>query len=66
MTLDKTTKAIVYLGLLIGIPAALSVVAVKLTWRGVSSAAQRVGSIGLLLGYPFAVIRNRKQSSVRG
>jgi hypothetical protein len=66
MTLDKTTRAIIYPGLLFGIPMVLAIVAVKLTWRGVSSTAQKAGSFGLLLCRPFVVIRHRKQSSVRG
>jgi hypothetical protein len=63
---DKTTLAIVYLGLLFGVPAVLAMVAAKLAWRGVSPIAQRLGRIGLLLCHPFIVFRNWKQSSVRG
>ncbi|HJN87616.1 MAG: hypothetical protein QF714_04450 [Dehalococcoidia bacterium] len=66
MTLDKTTRAIIYLALLFGVPVVLAIIAVKLTWRGVSSTAQKVGSFGLLLCHPFMVIRRWEQSSVRG
>ena len=66
MTLDKPTKAIVYLGLLFRIPVALSIIAVKLAWRGVSPTVQKVGSIGFLLCHPCMVIRNWKQPSVQG
>jgi hypothetical protein len=66
MKLDKTTLAIVYLGLLAGIPVVLGMVAVKLAWHGVSSMAQKLGAIGLLLRHPSIVFRDSKQSSVRG
>ena len=64
--LDKTTLAIVYLGLLFGVPVVVAMVAVKLTWREVSSMPLKLGSVELLLGHPFIALRNWKQSSVRG
>ena len=66
MRLDKTTQAIVYLGLLFGFPVVLAIVAAKLARRGVLITALKLGSIGLLLCHPFIVFRNWAQSSVRG
>tara|TARA_B100000315_G_scaffold145098_1_gene134044 strand:- start:141 stop:344 length:204 start_codon:yes stop_codon:yes gene_type:complete len=64
--LDKTTLAVVYLGLIFGVPAVCVVIAFRWTWHGVSAMAQKLGSFGLLLCRPFMVVRNGKQPSVRG
>ena len=64
--LDKTTLAVVYLGLRFEIPVVLAIVAVERSWRGVSAMAQKLGSIGLHLCHRFIVIRNWKHSGVWG